>query len=139
MKLICKGSRGSDLSAEVLEKSGNTPWSKFNVTIGREYVVHAMALWTYGLGALLVDDTSRPNWKLMEIFEVVDGRLPRHWEFCLWEGREPVLALWGYPSLIRDPSHYDDLINRERPALEVFFRETQARYPFDIDANGSIW
>lgn len=126
MRLVCKGTQGSDLPADVLERSGNTPWSQFNVTIGREYVAYAMALWTYGLGVLLVDDTSKPNWKLMELFDVVDGGLPSHWEFCLLKGCEPVLALWGYPSLIRDPNHHDDLINREWPALETFFRETGA-------------
>jgi hypothetical protein len=38
----------------VLEKSGNTPLSKFNVTVGQEYAVRAMARWTYGMGVLIV-------------------------------------------------------------------------------------
>ena len=125
MKLLCVGSRGSDLPADVLAKSGNTPLSKFNVTVGQEYVVRAMALWTYGIGVLIVDDTGRPNWKLIDLFNVVDPRLPEGWEFATVKDRGPVIALWGYPTLIRDPQHHDDLINRKISAREAFLRESE--------------
>jgi hypothetical protein len=126
VRLVATGSRGSDLPPAVLEKSGNTPQSKFNVTVGREYVVRAMALWTYGMGVLMVDDTGRPHWNLLDVFEVVDPRLPAGWEFTRRDG-DPVIALWGYPTLIRDPSHHDDLIDRKTSALEAFRRETEGR------------
>jgi hypothetical protein len=35
-----------------------------------------------------------------------------------------VIALWGYPTLIRDPDHHDNLINRNISALDAFLRET---------------
>jgi hypothetical protein len=123
VKVVCVGSRGSDLPAEVLEKSGNTPLSKFNVTVGQEYAARAMALWTYGMGVLIVDDTGRPNWKLLDLFNVVDPRLPEGWEFAKRDS-DPVIALWGYPTLIRDPDHHDNLINRKISALDAFLRET---------------
>lgn len=123
MLIVAVGSAGADLPADLIARSGNTPHSKFNTTPGVEYRVCAMALWTYSLGYLVVDDTGRPHWKLAELFRVTDGRLPSNWEFCVVKNREPVLALWGYPSLIRDSSHYEDLIERKRHALETFAQE----------------
>jgi hypothetical protein len=125
MRLACVGSRGRDLPADVLEKSGNTSLSRFNVTVGQEYVVRAMALWTYGMGVLIVDDTGRPNWKPLDLFNVVDPRLPKGWEFTTVEARDPVIALWGYPTLIRDPNYHDNLINRKISALDAFLRESE--------------
>ncbi|HEU5474694.1 MAG TPA: hypothetical protein VFV67_28940 [Actinophytocola sp.] len=124
MRLVCVGSVGSDLPPDVLEKSGNTPASRFNVTVGQEYVARAMAAWTYGLGVLVVDDTGKPNWKPMDLFEVSDGRISPGWEFSTVKDRDPVLALWGYPTLIRDPRHHDDLIERKLPAYRIFLQET---------------
>lgn len=120
MRLVCTGSTGADLPAEVLARSGNTPFSRFNVTVDDEYDVRAMALWTYGIGVLIVDDTGRPNWKPIELFGVVDGQLAANWEFAVVRGREPVLALWGYPTLVRDPDHHDNLIERKMSALDAF-------------------
>jgi hypothetical protein len=85
-----------------------------------------MALWTYGLGVLIIDDTGRPNWKLIDLFVVVDGQLPGNWEFAAVTQREPVLALWGYPALVRDPDHHDNLVERKLSAMDAFLRESGA-------------
>jgi hypothetical protein len=37
-----------------------------------------------------------------------------------------VLALWGYPALIRDPNHHDNLIERKLSALDTFLVESGA-------------
>jgi hypothetical protein len=109
--------------ADVLEKSGNTPPSKFTVTAGQEYAVRAMALWTYGMGVLIVDDTGRPNWKAARSVQC-RRPAPSGGLGIRQERRRPVIALWGYPTLIRDPDHHDNLINRKISALEAFLRET---------------
>jgi hypothetical protein len=126
VKLVCTGSTGADLPADVLERSGNTTSSRFNVTVGAEYIARAMALWSYGIGILVVDDTGRPGWKLLNLFAISDGRLPDNWEFAVVEKREPVLAFWGYPALINDIDHHDNLIDRKKSALEAFLRESGA-------------
>jgi hypothetical protein len=125
MKLSSIGNRGSDLFPFTLRNSGNAPEAKFNVTIGREYTAHALAWWQHGVGALIVDDTGRPNWKPIDLFEVVDATIPNHWEFRHGSGGV-VLALIGYPALIHDPNHHDDLIERKKSAYEVFLSETGA-------------
>ncbi|GIE87948.1 hypothetical protein [Actinoplanes regularis] len=123
MKLVSVGSQGRDLPPDVLAASGNTPFSRFNITVGNEYRAHAMELSTYGLNVLVVVDTGWSYWVPISLFRVVDGALPAHWEFAVVENGGPVLALWGYPSLIHDPDHHDDLIEREPAAVEVFRRE----------------
>ncbi len=126
MRLQCRGNSGAALPTSVLEASGNTSSSRFNVTVGEQYDARAMALWTYGLGVLIVDDTGRPNWKPLDLFVVRDGSLPDNWEFAVVNQREPVLALWGYPSLIHDPRHHDDLIDRKISAFQRFLGESGA-------------
>jgi hypothetical protein len=126
VRLVCTGSTGADLPADMLERSGNTLFSRFNVTVGAEYDVWAMALWTYGLGVLIVDDTGRPNWKPIALFVVGDGQVPTNWEFAAVAQRDPVVALWGYPTLVRDPNHHDNLIERKLSALDAFLRESGA-------------
>ena len=124
MRARCVGSTGEDLPADFLEKSGNTPHSRFNISVGSEYLVHAMALWDYGIGLLVVDDNLRPNWKPIGLFEITDHSLPSNWKFRVVGDKGPVLALWGYRSLIENPEHHDGLIERKTSALEEFCRDT---------------
>lgn len=126
MRLQCRGNSGAALPASALGASGNTSNSRFNITVGEQYDARAMALWTYGLGVLIVDDTGRPNWKPLDLFVVFDGGLPDNWEFTIVSQREPVLALWGYPALIHDPRHHDDLIDRKISAFRRFLDESGA-------------
>lgn len=135
MRVVCVGETGSDLSAGTLEKSGNTKYSKFNVTIGREYTVYAMSLKISGLSLLVVDDTGRPNWRHIELFNVVENSLPSHWEFVTIPIHENqrVLSLWGYPTLIRDLRHRGDLIDRKYSALAAFVRECEHVACGDLD------
>lgn len=111
------GSTGHDLPVNWMEEAGNGTGDGFNVSAGREYYVYAMSLRSYGLGFLVVDDTGRPGWMPMELFEVVDGRIPSHWEFAPVERPSPVLALWGYPTVIRDASRCGGTPGRNWSAL----------------------
>jgi hypothetical protein len=125
MRVICKGNRGSDLAEDVLSRSGNTIETIFHVTLGCEYPVYGMALWAAGLAILTIDDTEKTHWHPLALFDLVEHGLPREWHFGVvdGEGVRPVRALWGYPTLIHDANHHDDLIDRKIPALRMFLRE----------------
>jgi hypothetical protein len=125
IKLTCIGSGGADLPTEFLDRSGNTAESRFDVTVGDVYTARAIAVWTYGVGVLIVDDTGRPNWKPIGLFVVSDGRVQPDWELAI-VSRDPLVALLGYQSLIHDPAHHDDLIERKVAALDTFLRESGA-------------
>lgn len=128
MIATCIGNYGKHLPPAVLSKSGNTERSNFHLTIGRQYTVYAMAQWVSGFGLLVIDDNEDPRWKEIELFDLADRRIPVGWEFVkIDEEFSQVLALWGYPSLIRDPSHYDDLAEGKSCAMTEFLNERERR------------
>ena len=87
-----------------------------------------MAQWVSGFGLLVIDDNEDPRWKEIELFDLADRRIPVGWEFVkIDEEFSQVLALWGYPSLIRDPSHYDDLAEGKSWAMTEFLNERERR------------
>lgn len=56
MRVIAKGNRGSHLSESALALSGNTVNSVFQLTIGLQYPVYAMALWPSGIAVMVLGD-----------------------------------------------------------------------------------
>lgn len=121
MKVLCVGSRGSDLPQETLRGSGNRPEAMFPVVVGTEYMVRAMGLWTTHLSVMVVGRHGWPIWLPVELFVVVDHEVPA-WEFAV--GVSGFRALWGYPTLVRDPKHNEDLSDRRKGAREAFMRES---------------
>ncbi len=112
-----------------------SPETVFNVEIGNDYVVVGLGVFETVLLVLIRDDTGKPNWLPIGLFEFDAPKLPTGWEFALLEGTAASggetsnrwVARWGYSELVRDASHSDALIEREPRALEVFFRELERR------------
>jgi hypothetical protein len=126
MQVLCVGNRGSDLPKAVLDRSGNFEASQFLLTIGSVYVVYGMAIRNANLGLLVLNDRARPIWSHLELFEVLDARVPSHWSFAsLDEEVFGLSALWGYRSLIQNPSHNDDLMELERSAWKDFLSDNE--------------
>jgi hypothetical protein len=103
----------------------------FDLHVGSEYVAVGMGLWETTLVALMCDDTGKPNWLPIGLFEFEPQLVPAHWEFALCDGRAASggdalnrwVARWGYPELVRNEGHSDGLIERDPDALQIFFRE----------------
>jgi hypothetical protein len=108
--------------------SGNTEASIFHLTVGREYVVHAMAWWRSGVGVLVLTDLGRPGWVHIDLFDVVDARLPGSWRFGVVADPEYVLALCGYEALTADVEHHDLLVYGQRDALRTFLAQRDRTY-----------
>jgi hypothetical protein len=126
MRVICRFNKGGALAQPRFEE-GYTPATEFYLTIGQSYDVYAMALWEVGLVILVVDDTSVPRWEPIELFEIVDRRIPATWEFDIGEPSDLLRAIWGYSALIHDPDHHDSLSELESAALDVFWSEVSRR------------
>lgn len=131
LKVVCTDYRGSEIPAAIAARMGAGKHSTYDVTVGAGYTAYAMALWASsprpetpsGLHLLIVDDTGRPNWRPVELFDFSDRRIPDDWQFRMVDGSGNVTALWGYASLIEDPHHHDDLIERRNSALAAFLRD----------------
>ncbi len=105
----------------------------FHVEIGSEYVVMGMSLWETVLTVLVCDETGRPRWHPIGLFEFEQTTLPGDWEFGILDGiaasggdaSNRRVAMWGYRELVRDLQHSDRLIERDPEALGVFFDELE--------------
>lgn len=103
----------------------------FHVEVGSDYPVLGMSLWETILTVLVCDETGRPRWHPIGLFEFDHQRLPNDWEFGLFDGIAASggnalnrrVAMWGYRELVRDLEHSDRLIERDPVALQIFFRE----------------
>lgn len=128
MRVRCIANRGAGLSPRALARPGQTVHSKFNVVPGREYEVYAMSLSDYALSILIVSvENHRPYWIPVDLFEVTDQNMPDNWQFVIVRNHSIIRALWGYSSLINDPDHHDNLINREAQARDEFLRDNNLR------------
>jgi len=94
-----------------------------------------MSIWETSLDVLVCDDTGKPNWWPIGLFEFDHQTVPCDWEFGLLDGEaasggdslNKAVAYWGYKEMVRNPTHHDDLIERKPEALRVFFDELERR------------
>ena len=100
---------------------------------GEEYQILGLS-WSMGtLLALVFDESRRPRFLPVGLFDFDAMRLPPHWEFKVWDGvaasggaaPEIRMAVWGYPEFARDHLHADRLQEADPAALKIFFRELQ--------------
>jgi hypothetical protein len=63
-----------------------TPETVFRVEIGAEYQVRGMGIFETVLLDLVRDDTGKPNWLPIGLFEIDAHALPADWEFTLLDG-----------------------------------------------------
>lgn len=127
MRVTCISDSGQSLSDQFL-RLGYTVKSAFSVSVGKEYEVFAMSLWSGAILLLLADEHHLPNWFPLELFSLIDPGLPADWSF--WPNlanKNGLQALWGYERLITDASHYDGLVERDPEALRHFYEEEQLR------------
>ena len=127
MKVSCIANSGKSLPGAYLSH-GYFAESVFRIAIGKEYLVFGMALWDSRLMVLLSDEDDLPNWYPVELFSLVDPRLPTDWMCNVNMKNEGGLkAVWGYESLVLDDEHHDALQERESGALEIFQNERNRR------------
>jgi hypothetical protein len=119
MKVICANT-GDKLPPKYFSVGYSTS-TIFHLVVGKQYVVYGIALWRGLLSYLIVGEYDRPEWCPSDIFEVTNARLPPTWHFAFFGQDEDtwVNAIWGYEELTH-PQHYDQLVNVEKSALEVF-------------------
>ncbi len=124
MKVKCLNNRGHALPASYFSY-GYTPQSEFDIVVGQTYTVYAMFLSKEGLSYLIDPEADvRPNWYPAILFEILDKRLPRSWQFSFTpqDAEYGVLATWGYEEVANSEAHFNGLADRDTGALRVFFR-----------------
>lgn len=107
----------------------------FHLEVGKHYVILGLGIFETILLALVCDETQKPNWLPIGLFDLTDKELPAGWEFGVLDGiaasggdaSNRWVARWGYPELVRDDRHSDALIERDPDALAIFARELRDR------------
>jgi hypothetical protein len=101
----------------------------FDVEVGNLYDVYAMCMFQDGLHVLVVTKWGRPNWLPMGLFDVIDSKIPSHWEFAFFRGAPltgvglpGMQAVWGYHEAAQE-DHLSGLVEREATALALFEQE----------------
>lgn len=111
------------------------PETVFHVEVGKDYPVMGLGMFETLLAVLICDETEKPNWLPLGLFDIEVTAMPADWEFALYDGvaasggdaSNRWVARWGYPELVRNELHSDELIERDPQALQVFFEEFQKR------------
>lgn len=130
MLVKCIRNQGSALGAPSTG-SFYTRETVFHVSIGREYDVLGFGLYETTLLTLVLDETQKPNWLPVGLFDISSLRLPPEWRVSVFDGiaasggreRRGWVALWGYEELVRDTRQVDALVDRDPAALERFSEE----------------
>jgi hypothetical protein len=122
MRVICNANTGKALNAKYL--MGDTVDSIFNVSIGREYAVYAIAVYGGSTLLLLSNDSDLPDWYPVGLFSISDARVPQDWYSASYLGSGEYLQfLLGYERIVFDESHYDGLLERIPADLAAFRME----------------
>lgn len=107
----------------------------FNLELGKLYAIVGLGIFETVMLALVCDESERPNWLPVGVFEIEPTMLPTDWEFAVLDAvgasggdvSNRWVARWGYPELVHDDRHLEGLIERDPAALEVFSQELAKR------------
>ena len=124
----CKFNTGKDIPGR--GRMAVSPDAVYPVEVGRGYTIMGMGIFETDFSVLICDETGKPFWHPIGLFEIAAQEIPPHWEFCLLDGVAASggdsinrwVAKWGYPELVRDPAHSESLMDRNPVALDLFFR-----------------
>lgn len=131
MKIRCLANTGKTLSETNL-RQGCFRESEFQLSVGKEYVVYAMCVFENALSYLVFNDSRQPDWSPAELFAITDHRLPADWRFNSWG--PDLSGVWGYEELVMSREYFDQLAERDEPAILDFHRRRE-RMEREADAN----
>ena len=124
MRCVCKYSRNIDIPNNIMNNNGFIE-TVYDLSVGMEYRIFGQSMFKEKLSYLIDPrDDSTPSWYPAELFYIIDSTVPLHWEFQFFPeaSRDSLGAIWGYPELVHEESHYDDLYERVPEALLIFAR-----------------
>jgi hypothetical protein len=138
MKVVCVSNSGKSLPGNYLDaRRGYDGAKEFQITVGREYVVYALALrkneqvWYY-----ISDDDQLyyPFNYPAPLFQVIDCTLSQYWRYAFTPEHLDHVALFAFEEWVRDEYYYDRLTdNVEHDASK--FREM--KHLMDLESGKS--
>ena len=93
-----------------------------NIIIGKEYIIYAISYYENHFNYLMYDNSLKPNWYFSELFDEIDNQISSTWFCKIFNQKKMLKAIWGYKELVNIENHYDDLLEREQVALDIFYK-----------------
>ena len=124
MKVLCVSDSGETLPENYVDvRTGFGHAAEFPITVGREYVVYALALrkneqvWYY-----ISDDDGLyyPHHYPAPLFQVVDSSLSDYWRFAFTPEHLDHVALFAFEEWVRDGYFYDRLTDKADVEVSKF-------------------
>lgn len=120
MIVRCIANNGKFLPENYIDPArGYTKKVELPLTVGKEYVVYAIRSWQGIVWYYICDDNYSyyPIQTPAPLFEVVDNRVSKYWQFML----DPNGVLrFAFEQWFTDPCFYDKLTDQEEAEVEIF-------------------
>ncbi|MEG3917771.1 hypothetical protein QUA07_01330 [Microcoleus sp. T3_A4] len=120
MKIRCIANTGESLPEKYIDPPrGYTRKVELPLTINKEYVVYGIRSWQGIVWYYICDDNYSyyPIQTPAPLFEVVDNRVSKYWQFML----DPNGVLrFAFEQWFTDPYFYDKLTDQEEAEVEIF-------------------
>jgi len=97
-----------------------TKESQTFLTVGREYEVHAVAVFKGSVALQVIDDLRYPAWEASWLFEILDKTVPGDWICSVFED-EPILVL-GPEFIAKDRTSYGAMVDLEADQVDRFWK-----------------
>ena len=91
------------------------------VTVGKEYEVHALAIFDGIVMMQIVDDVGMPSWRPGWLFETLDGAMASDW-ICNAPNDGPISLLVGPPFVVQDEASYTQMVELETDQVARFWK-----------------
>lgn len=120
MRIRCIANNGEHLPENYIDPArGYTKKVELPLTVGKEYVVYAIRAWQGVVWYYICDDNYSyyPIQTPAPLFEVVDSRVSKYWQFML--DANGVLR-FAFERWFTDPCFYDKLTDQEEAEVEIF-------------------
>ncbi len=98
--------------------------NKVHVTVGRQYVVHAISMFRTVLFLQVVDDLEYPAWYPAWFFENLDMSLPSDW-ICNIQRDDPQLIM-GPSFIAKNEDAYNAMVQLESEPVKLFWERVKA-------------
>lgn len=127
MRILAKRNNFKDCPSEMAAK-GFFPESQTDITIGKEYEVHALSLFNGLLSFQIIDDYDYPSWLPSWLFDVIDSSLPDDWICNVFVGDSPHFVL-GPIFVATDELSYANMVEMDPQSVECFWSRIKERCP----------
>lgn len=126
-RVRCRHNKNASLP-NGLWPDGSFPQTVYDLRIEQEYEVYAICL-VHRILQFLIDtsEVGKPHWYPSGLFEDIAADLPESWSFGSFPSRAArgVIAIWGYPTLVRNADHFDGLADLDTNHCITFVREAK--------------